>query len=321
MSPAARMSLAWQAAAGRRTLLATGDRDEARAVVSRVFKPHGLEPQRQAAVAASMQHLGHGLLGLSVLAYGDTVDILPGPLGDFYLLQWPLAGAADIHTAGESFRSDAGCASLLSPAPDLRMRWHAGNAQVCLRVEAALLQRQIAAWTGRAPARLPVFRPQVPMDRHPALAALLLEIVDTQAPGTLAVADREQRLLALLLGALPHDAPLDLAAPPATPRAVRLVEEHLRARCDEPWTPESMAALAGVSARSLFLGFRRHRGISPMRLLRELRLRRVREELLAGGSAARVTDIALRWGFSHLGRFAQDYRRAYGETPAQTLRT
>lgn len=314
------MHLAWQAAAGRRTLMATGDRDEARAVVSRVFKPHGLEPRRQAPVAASMQHLGHGLLGLSVLAYGDTVDILPGPLDDFYLLQWPLAGTAEIHTGGASFRSDPGCASLLSPAPDLRMRWHAGNTQVCLRVDAALLQRQLSAWTGRTPARLPVFQPQLEMARHPDLAALLLEIVDQQAPGALAIADREQRLLALLLGTLPHDMPLDLPAPPATPRAVRLVEEHLRARCDEAWTPESMAALAGVSVRSLFLGFRRHRGISPMRLLRELRLRRVREELLTGGADARVTEIALRWGFSHLGRFGQDYRRAYGETPAATLR-
>ena len=42
--------------------------------------------------------------------------------------------------------------------------------------------------------------------------------------------------------------------------------------------------------------------------------------LLVLGRLAGLTDLALRWGFSHLGRFAQDYRRAFGEPPSRTLR-
>jgi transcriptional regulator GlxA family with amidase domain len=34
-----------------------------------------------------------------------------------------------------------------------------------------------------------------------------------------------------------------------------------------------------------------------------------------------VTDTALRWGFSHFGRFAESYRAQYGQTPNQTLRS
>ena len=33
-----------------------------------------------------------------------------------------------------------------------------------------------------------------------------------------------------------------------------------------------------------------------------------------------VSAAALRWGFAHLGRFSAEYRRAFGECPAQTLR-
>jgi transcriptional regulator GlxA family with amidase domain len=79
------------------------------------------------------------------------------------------------------------------------------------------------------------------------------------------------------------------------------------------------AAIAGVSVRTLFLGFQRYRGVSPMRLLRELRLQRVRDELLRAEADARVGHIALRWGFHHLGRFGQEYREAFGESPRQTL--
>ena len=51
----------------------------------------------------------------------------------------------------------------------------------------------------------------------------------------------------------------------------------------------------------------------------DLGLQRVREELL-NGSGSNVASVALRWGFEHMGRFANQYRRAFGETPSQTLR-
>lgn len=33
-----------------------------------------------------------------------------------------------------------------------------------------------------------------------------------------------------------------------------------------------------------------------------------------------MTQVAYRWGFNHLSRFAADYRRLFGEVPSQTLR-
>jgi transcriptional regulator GlxA family with amidase domain len=55
-----------------------------------------------------------------------------------------------------------------------------------------------------------------------------------------------------------------------------------------------------------------------MASVRQARLRRVRE-LLTDGSAASVTDAALRCGVTHLGRFSLDYRAAFGESPSETL--
>jgi transcriptional regulator GlxA family with amidase domain len=33
-----------------------------------------------------------------------------------------------------------------------------------------------------------------------------------------------------------------------------------------------------------------------------------------------VTDVALRWGFAHFGRFSGAYRARYGLSPRDTLR-
>jgi transcriptional regulator GlxA family with amidase domain len=60
-----------------------------------------------------------------------------------------------------------------------------------------------------------------------------------------------------------------------------------------------------------------------MTYLRHLRLQRVGDELADASrtrSSAAVTTAASRWGFVHLGRFAQQYRQLFGEPPSQTLR-
>jgi AraC family ethanolamine operon transcriptional activator len=35
---------------------------------------------------------------------------------------------------------------------------------------------------------------------------------------------------------------------------------------------------------------------------------------------SRVADIAIRWGFWHMGQFARDYRAMFGELPSETLK-
>ena len=87
--------------------------------------------------------------------------------------------------------------------------------------------------------------------------------------------------------------------------------------------PLSMADLVqhcGVAERTLSKHFRTFLGLSPMHYLRRLRLAAAREALLAGGPGISVTEVAKRSCFNHFGRFADQYRRAFGETPSATLR-
>ncbi|SHK50224.1 Helix-turn-helix domain-containing protein [Pseudonocardia thermophila] len=52
------------------------------------------------------------------------------------------------------------------------------------------------------------------------------------------------------------------------------------------------------------------------RYLWEVRLNRVRDAILASGGDAQVSEIATTWGFVHLGRFSQLYRRCFGQLPS-----
>lgn len=132
----------------------------------------------------------------------------------------------------------------------------------------------------------------------------------------------EQMLLTTLL--LGHESnysdallrPQSAAAPFYVKRAEAFIEAHFA----EPLSTADIAAHAGISARSLQNGFRKYRDTTPMNFLRHVRLRRVHEALLmADPSAEMVTEIALAYGFSHMGEFGTLYKRAFGVTPSHTL--
>ena len=97
-------------------------------------------------------------------------------------------------------------------------------------------------------------------------------------------------------------------------------EELIRSHPERPITVGDLIATSGVSARTLFEGFQRFRGTTPMALLRTVRLERVRADLETAPPSENIAGIAFKWGIVHLGRFARDYRRRFGELPSHTLR-
>ena len=81
-----------------------------------------------------------------------------------------------------------------------------------------------------------------------------------------------------------------------------------------------MTAIAGVSERTLYNGFRIWRATSPKSYLKAVRLDRVRTELLGLKAKSRsVSEIARETGFRHMGNFARDYGKRFGERPSDTL--
>ena len=58
-----------------------------------------------------------------------------------------------------------------------------------------------------------------------------------------------------------------------------------------------------------------------MGFLKAQRLNAAYGKLLAAEpESTSVTDVALRYGFNHLGKFAIEYKRTFRESPSKTLR-
>jgi AraC family ethanolamine operon transcriptional activator len=76
-----------------------------------------------------------------------------------------------------------------------------------------------------------------------------------------------------------------------------------------------------ISRRTLQYSFQEVLDLNPVKFLRVMRLNGVRRVLRAADPQNdTVGDVAARWGFWHLSRFAADYREMFGELPSDTLK-
>jgi AraC-like DNA-binding protein len=100
---------------------------------------------------------------------------------------------------------------------------------------------------------------------------------------------------------------------------VRRAEEIMRSRADEALSVADLARGLGLSLRSLQLAFHNVYGEGPRARLTRIRLDLARARLLEAEPHEQVTMVALDCGFTHLSRFAEAYRQAFGERPSETL--
>ncbi|WP_016853805.1 helix-turn-helix domain-containing protein [Halomonas smyrnensis] len=102
-------------------------------------------------------------------------------------------------------------------------------------------------------------------------------------------------------------------------RVVDRVRDHLESGATPPVSLEELCEIAHVSQRTLRYSFTSILGVSPIQFLRLTRLNRVRRRLCEPEAETTVSQAAADWGFYHLGQFARDYRRLFGESPSATL--
>lgn len=158
-----------------------------------------------------------------------------------------------------------------------------------------------------------------------AIKMVAEQLGQAQSPlGHPAVAARfEEFIVNALLHGQPHNYLEAIANEQraATPKQVRRAEDYIHAHIGEAVRLSQIAAAAGCSVRSLQLAFRMFRNTTPIAMLKQARLEQAHAELLdAEPDATTVTEIAVKYGFYNLGRFAQDHKRVFGQSPSEVLR-
>jgi len=280
-------------------------------------------------VDTALHQTAVGGISVILLRYGAPVKIEPTRPGTYYIVQIPLRGGAQIRCGGALLDLDPDNGAVLSPSAHVKLEWAPRCEQIILKIPVATLEKVWRSVADRPLRRAPEFH--LPFRADDAAGSGLMQCVDFALreaergsytlAGHSAMGRLEELLVLKLLDAQPHSHSNELARrrDGIAPRHVRAAEDFMLAHLHEPISLRDLAEHAGVSVRTLNQVFRDFRRTSPMAELRDLRLDAAREHLLGAEPGLRVAEVAARWGFSHLGRFAACYRARFGEAPSETL--
>lgn len=304
--------------------------EEASDRIGRVFSPHRLE-LRGKGERLDVTHNQVRLrdVSLNVLHYGAEVAIDPGERGDFYLVQLPLSGRAQIVCGGEEVCVDPGILSVLQPQIKSRMVWSGDCSMILIQVPRSVVHERAKAWGIHQVPRFALAHSRALPDvgawwqaaldltcnidrfggqwlRHPAAYAAMEEFLLSAFTALLAEPDDPPRF-----------------ADRSDERCLRRAKDYIHANLDRVLSSAEIAREACVSPRTLEAVFKRHGEAAPLAYARRCRLQAVHEVLRQAryeGRAINVTDVALAYGFLHMGRFAAQYREHFGCSPSDTVR-
>lgn len=288
------------------------------------IKPVGPVPQAQR----------YELRGLSEPTFtvgfirGAGVRVDSGTMGGSYFVNLGISGAVRSQRGEERLINCPDVAAVYNPGDTQLLLPEPESETLVIRLERELVARELQSLLGHeldAPVRfdfaLDLARTDVQGLRiviNNFLAQLDADVAVLQHPQL-----RLHQIRSFVAGLLlshQHSYSDELASgqSPVRPRTLRRALDFIDANLADPMSLGDIAAAAGCSARRLTESFREHLGVAPMTRVRQLRLDRVHADLQGGDGP--VTEVALRWGFGHLGRFAGMYHERFGELPSETVR-
>lgn len=314
----------------RHELCRTRDYDEAIDVIEKVYLPNRLVlPTGSLDFRLAWTPLQQIVLGH--LTYGAESHLIVPKLETFYHVNLTIRGRTRSTRGPEEVYTDATRGLVFLPSHPATVHWSDDCLQLAMKIDKGGLERELEKLLARPVRKTIHFDLGLDLERPEVTAFVralhfLRNELDTEGglgSHPLGLAQMERLVMTSFLLAQPsnYSEALHNDSHHAQPPAVRKVIELMEA---EPHMPRGLgdyAAAAGVSARALQTGFRRHMDTTPMAYLREVRLRRVRDDLLAAvPETTTVAEVMGRWGLLELGRAAAVYHARFGELPSETLR-
>lgn len=105
-----------------------------------------------------------------------------------------------------------------------------------------------------------------------------------------------------------------------TQRVIADITHYIKETNNYPLTITELCQITKVSRRALQYCFEQGLGMSPIQYIRDCRLNEIRRLLLNADNELGIADLALDFGFFHIGTFNAQYKNLFGETPTQTIK-
>lgn len=305
------------------TIIHSAHPEEVSAFVNQHIGSHSLDLLDGESHAASVSFGEFAGFGLSKISYGNHVRIKTPALDDMYHFQIVTRGECHWRQGEKRLQIRRGQALMINPDEIIDLEYTQECEKIIIKMPAPIMTS--ACSTGSSLGKQPVRFDRLPIDMRlrPSFTSLLdavfseLEESGDSSLGLISLSYREI-ILKKLLAVFPSNWSASESAQPVSAsmeRIVRYIEENVKEDLDV----ETLSQLSNMSVRSIYNAFSRAFSTTPKSYVKQIKLRKLQNDLLQG-RYRNITEGALDYGFSHLGRFSSDYRKLLGELPSETIR-
>jgi len=309
----------------------SNDIDETLRLVSQILAPHEMTLRSARPMATRLSCLDLGDAQIVDLSYGTDVRIDPARIDDSYLVHIALSGGSSMWNDAQSCIVRPGSIHVTSPGARLKVDMTHRCRHLTVRLSQHVFDDYLSRHLNLSVDRSPKFDASgIEGGLLPEAWRRLVTHVADQAetlPGLFANGRLQRHYATMMIEMLLSHHPnsysdlLAVQGNETAPWHVQRARAFIHDDFDESLSVTGIAARVGVSVRSLQTGFNRFLGMSPVDYIRRYRLERLHEALNGADPAERVTDLMLNCGIVDFGRYAQHYRRRYGCSPSDTLRS
>lgn len=285
---------------------------------------HHIEVNSKPQARASLHFREFANMGLSRIRYGNATKVICPDLEEVYHFQLVVRGQCRWHMQDENILLGEGQAFMLNPQQDYALHYSDDCEKIIVRIPRQLLNNAGLEYAAALPRQgIEFARKSLTCANTLAFMRLFEAILHEAEEDSVDLGKVDASYRDLLLAKLLHSFPnnLTVTSPNLVQdrnigRALEFIQQNIK----EEVPVEALAEHCNVSPRTLYNLFAKHLDTTPKQYIKHARLKELQHKIRHDPKIRNVTEAALDYGFTHLGRFASDYRRLFGELPSETLR-
>lgn len=298
--------------------------EEVSSFVNEHVGQHSLEMVGRERASARLSFREFAGFGLSLISYGNRVRVRSPELESMYHFQIITQGECAWYRGNDRTTLQQGQAMMVNPHENIDLEYSEDCEKLIIKVPDKVMNTALTSASHGMPNTAIQFSgAPMNLNRCPGLLKLLetvfVELEEGENELAEVSAPYREIILRKLLHVFPNNAKetrAGQACAPALSKMLVYIDRNLK----QDIGIDELSSVSNTSVRSIYNLFSKTFSTTPKCYVKQLRLQKLREDLLRG-SARNVTEVALDYGFTHLGRFSSDYKKAFGELPSETLRT
>lgn len=280
----------------------------------------------------SFQHeyirLSEQAMALGYVQYGTDATILNEKKLRCYSISLPICGEQELSFQSQQILSTPELGLILNPQEEQTLSIAGNCKKLHLAIPKVKIEQVLAELLHQPLSHELMFVPEMQMQSQTIShwwRQIQAYVEDVQMFGVQQMQylhqDMEKVLIKKLLMLQPHNYSdvLSQQLHQHQPKELLWAEQFIQQHLQEVLTLPMLCEVAHVSASKLNQLFKEAYAISPMQYVKQQRLKQVHDRIVQQ-PYLNISEIAMHYGFNHMGHFTQDYKLLFNETPKQTAK-